>query len=309
MSRPSSGHRALVRVTHASVGVTDVMAVRGAYLLQPLRGFVPGYDFVGVVEHLPAGDHSGLHVGQPVAGIMPRMGAHASLVRLSSSLLVPVPELLDSSTAATVPLDAVTALLALDTLAISSGSVLVQGAGGAVGAWAAQLATFRGLSVLGTASQRSRAYAEQFSASVFDYGDPEWVRQIRDATAGGVDGVIDHTGSQTVRQAVRASGRVVRIAFGGTPGRERTATVSGFLTSTLHRYGRPSERICSVPVIVATRRAQYRKALTELFSAVSTGALVPPRPRIMAFAQYSDALTAAISAAPGEKIVLTLPEG
>ena len=39
-----------VRVTHASVGSTGAMARSGNYLLQPRPGFVPGYDFVGVIE-------------------------------------------------------------------------------------------------------------------------------------------------------------------------------------------------------------------------------------------------------------------
>lgn len=306
MPRSRSSRRALVRVTHASVGVTDVMAVRGDYLLQPVREFVPGYDFIGVIERLPAGERSGLQVGQRVAGILPRMGAHASLISIAPSLLVPVPDLLDSAIAATIPLDAVTALFALDALAVSSGTVLVQGAGGAVGAWVAQLATTRGLTVYGTASPRSHAYAERFTASVFDYADPTWIEQILDVTAGGVDGAIDHTGGQSVRRAVRAGGRVVRTAFGGEPGRGRASTAAGFAASALRRYARPGERICSVPILVATRRARYRQALTELFTAVSNGTLVPPRPRIASLAEYPEALSAAATAKPGEKTILTL---
>lgn len=304
MARSRSSRRALVRVTHASVGVTDALAVRGDYLLQPVRGFVPGYDFVGVIERLPAGERSGLHVGQRVAGILPRMGAHASLISVSPSLLVPVPDVLDSAIAATIPLDAVTALFALDALAVGSGTVLVQGAGGAVGAWAAQLATARGFTVYGTASPRSRAYAERFTAQMFDYTDPTWIEQLLDATAGGVDGAIDHTGGRFVRQAVRADGRIVRTAFGGRPGRGRISTAAGFATSALRRYARPGERICSVPILVATRRARYRQALAELFTAVSNGTLVPPRPRIALLAEYPAALSEAARAEPGEKAIL-----
>jgi NADPH:quinone reductase len=41
--------RTRVRVTHASVGATDVLARHGWYLFQPVPGFTPGYDFVGEV--------------------------------------------------------------------------------------------------------------------------------------------------------------------------------------------------------------------------------------------------------------------
>jgi hypothetical protein len=82
-----------VRVTHASVGSTDVMARRGDYLLHPSPGFVSGYDFVGVLETVnPAARRRGLEHGQRVAGILPRMGAHASSLDVPASLLVPVPE-------------------------------------------------------------------------------------------------------------------------------------------------------------------------------------------------------------------------
>lgn len=285
------------------------MAVRGDYLLQPLPGFVPGYDFVGVVERLPVGDPSGLHVGQRVAGVLPRMGAHATVISVATSLLVRVPDLLDSAAAATVPLDAVTALFALEALAVRSGTVLVQGAGGAVGAWAAQLATARGLTVCGTASPRSRAYAEQFSTWVFDYGDPTWIERALDVTSGGAGGAIDHTGSRSVRRAVRASGRVVRTAFGGEPGRGRTCTAAGFATAAWRRHARPGERVGSVPVLVATRRARYRQVLTEVLTAVSNGILTPPRPRAASLAEYPEALAAAARAEPGEKTILTLPDG
>src|ERR1700694_2928687 len=44
------GRTVRVRVTNSSVGSTDAMARSGGYLLQPRPGFVPGYDFVGVLE-------------------------------------------------------------------------------------------------------------------------------------------------------------------------------------------------------------------------------------------------------------------
>lgn len=97
-SRITAG-RILVRVTHASVGATDVTAARGDYLMQPLPRFVPGYDFIGTVERLGATKHPYLSAGQRVAGVLPRMGAHATFVTVAPSLLVPVPDELDSAVA------------------------------------------------------------------------------------------------------------------------------------------------------------------------------------------------------------------
>lgn len=124
------------------------MAVRGEYLLAPRPGFVAGYDAVGVVEIVPDGV-AHLHVGQRVAAVLPGMGAHARRVSVSPSLLVPIPDELESAAASTVALDALTAHFALAALGARAGSVLIQGAGGAVGSWATQLAIGRGLAVWG----------------------------------------------------------------------------------------------------------------------------------------------------------------
>ena len=306
MRRRFCARRAVVRVNHASVGVTDAMAVRGDYLMQPLPRFVPGYDFIGIIEHLPRADMSGLVVGQRVAGVLPRMGAHATMISVASSLLVPVPGDLDSATAATIPLDAVTASFSLDALALEQAdSILVQGAGGAVGSWAVQLAARRGHTVYGTASSRSRAYAERIGAHVLDYRDPAWEEHLIAVTGGGVAGAIDQTGSRAVRRVVAPSGRIVRIAFGGAPGSQRMTTARGFVSANLRRYARPSERVCSIPMNVPVRRAAYRVALEHALRSVAAGTLVPPEPRLFPLAAYSDAMAAAENTEPGTKVVLT----
>ncbi|WP_325090655.1 quinone oxidoreductase family protein [Leucobacter sp. M11] len=296
----------MVRVSHASVGVTDAIAMRGDYLMQPFPGFVPGYDFIGVVEHLPRADATGLLVGQRVAGILPRMGAHATMISAAPALLVPVPEDLDSATAATIPLDAVTASFALDALALErADSILVQGAGGAVSSWAVQLAARRGHTVHGTTSSRSRAHSESLGAHVLDYRDPAWTERLIAATGGGVAGAIDQTGSRAVRRVVVPGGRIVRIAFGGSPGHQRMTTARGFLAANLRRYARPAERVCSIPMSVPVRRAAYRQALDDALRSVAAGTLAPPEPRLFPLAAYSDAMTAAENADPGAKVILT----
>jgi NADPH2:quinone reductase len=298
--------RALVRITHASVGVTDVQAIRGEYLMQPVRGFVPGYDFIGIVEHLSTADHPQLSVGQRVAGILPRMGAHATRVTVAESLLVPVPDGLDSAVAATAPLDGVTARFALDALGAQAGPVLIQGAGGAVGAWTVQLAAARNLTVLGTASTRSRAFAESLGAMTFDYHDPNWIDMLCEATHGGVTGLIDHTGSAELRRAVRPNGRIVRIAFAANRGHQRWATAAGFAAAAVRRYAHPSERVCSTPLLVQFHRAAYRAALGDVLSRLATGTLAAPQPRCYRSADYRDAVTDTTSTPSGEKNVLVL---
>lgn len=272
--------------------------------MQMLPRFVPGYDFIGVIEHLGAGGTFGLSVGQRVAGVLPRMGAHATRISVPPSLLVPVPDELDAAVAATVPLDALTARFSLDSLGTRDAPILIQGAGGSVGGWAAQMA--RGRVIYGTASARSRHRAEALGVEVLDYRDSDWIRRLRNATNGGVRGAIDHTGSLEVRRAIAPGGRIVRIAFGGESGRRRVAA-TGFLKANLRRYSDPSERVTSIPMLVAFRREAYRAALSDILAKVAAGSLQPPAANEHPFTAYEVAVAGAVNPEPGVKTVLVMP--
>ncbi|GIT81464.1 hypothetical protein LLS1_31330 [Leifsonia sp. LS1] len=304
------GNDVVVRVTHASVGATDLLARRGGYVFQPLPGFTPGYDFVGVLETESAVSVAlGLRTGARVAGVLPRMGAHATRVTLSPTFLVAVPDALDSAVAATLPLDAVTAAVALRLTGPGTGPdrrLLVQGASGAVGAFAVQLATHEGRTVVGTASARTRAFAESLGIPVVDYHTADWTGAARRAAGGPFDGAIDHTGGPRVRDALAPGGTLVRTAFAGREGHERSDSLQGAAEATLRRHGHPRERVCSIPYFVLTRRPHYRALLRGLLSAVDSGRLQPPTPEVHAFDDVWEANRAAEHVAPGRKVVLAI---
>lgn len=305
---PVGRGRVRVRVTHASLGSTDLVARRGGYLLQPRTGFTPGYDLVGVLLDANAeATRLGLREGMPVAGCLPRMGAHASHVDVAPSLLVPLPAGLDPATAAALPLDLVTARRAVDLLALPErGSVLIQGVTGPVGALAAQHAARLGARVYGTASARTRRLAENRGVEVLDYGARDWPAQLLAREPGGVDGSIDHTGGDVVRRVTARDGRVVRTAFAGRAGHERRDTAARG-TRTLARFrAHPAERLCSIPQFLVTNRAAYRRMLAAELALVVAGELVPPTVRTLPFAEVAAAHRAAEQVGPGEKIVLTM---
>jgi NADPH:quinone reductase len=296
-----------VRITHSSVGSTDVLARRGGYLLHPRPGFIPGYDFVGRLESTnEETKRLRLQEGDRVAGILPRMGAHASHVTVPASVLVAVPDELSSPTAATLPLDAVTADHALRLLAIpAQGSVLIQGVTGPVGMLLAEKAEHAGLRRFGTASARTRHLAESRGVRVFDYTDPEWMEQAWGAV-GRFDGSVDHTGIRSLRRVVASTGRIVRLSYVAREGKERRDTLLGGARTILHGAGHPAERLCSIPILVATQRARYRTILAGQFELARTGRLTPPTVRLVPFAQLRDAHHLADHLTAGEKIVLQM---
>ncbi|MFT8705309.1 zinc-binding alcohol dehydrogenase family protein [Bifidobacterium aquikefiricola] len=297
-----------IRVTHASIGATDIMARRGDYLLHPFPGFVSGYDCVGVIER--SDRHAagyGLAVGDRVAAVLPNMGAHAERLRIPSSLLVKVPESMPSELAATLPLDAVTARYALDLLGKQPRRIFISGVSGAVGLLAAQLAAHEGVSVYGTASAQSAAIAERYGVRTFDYRDEQWP-ELLVKELGRLDGVIDHTGSRQVNGIVLEHGRIVRTAFGGKVGHQKAATAAGLARTLARRHCHPREIVCSAPLYVAMQRNSYRHDLALLLNRVAMGKLMPLTPEIFSFNSYDKALQGAEHVAPGKKIVLSMGE-
>ena len=298
-----------VRVSHASVGSTDAMARAGDYLLQPRPGFVPGYDFVGVLETADAAaERRGLLPGTRVTGCLARMGGYTNQLDVPSARLVAVPDGLDSAQAAALPLDLVTAALALDLAdPPSDATIFVQGVSGAVGALITQAAIANGMQVIGTASERTRDYAEAMGARVVDYRDPTWPQRVRDLVPGGADAAVDHTGGPLVRTVVTPKGIVVRTAWSGRSGHGRMDAALGGFVANIRRYGRPRERLCSVPLVVALQPGKYRKLLHNGLDRIADGQLRGPTVTSFPLTDVVDAHRALATLAPGHKLVLEMP--
>jgi NADPH:quinone reductase-like Zn-dependent oxidoreductase len=305
---PQRSRLVRVRVTHASIGSTDALAARGGYLLQPRAGFTTGYDFVGVVEATTQrATARGLVAGVRVCGVLPRMGAHAAVINVSPSWLVPVPDALDSAEAAALPLDLVTVALARLSAGLIQSTLLVQGATGPVGRLAVQGARAEGHSVIGTSSRSNRAAVEELGATWVDYAGADPATTVRELVRDGVQAAIDHTGASWLRRAVAPAGTVVRIAFTGRRGHERIDTFLGGFGASVRRFGRPRERVASVPLLVATRPTRARSMLTDGLERVARGEL---RGLPVEAVRFDDAPAAiarlAAGSAAGHKLVLVL---
>jgi NADPH:quinone reductase-like Zn-dependent oxidoreductase len=184
----------VVRIRAANVNPTD-LGVRSGQArtrmpdLQP--PFVPGWDLAGEVTAV-GGDVRGHSPGDRVLGMIPfgriggRVGAYAQAAALDPAWLAPLSDAVDHATAATLPLNALTARQALDLIAAPPGAtLLITGASGAVGGFATQLAAREGYRVLAQASHDD----EDWVASL---GATEVLPRSTDlATIGPVDAVLD----------------------------------------------------------------------------------------------------------------------
>jgi len=167
-----------VRVRVAATSFNGVDAnIRAGRMQGPMPldlPHVPGLDVAGTVDALGDGV-DGLQEGDPVIGFLPfgADGATAEYVVVAAAGLAQAPTSIPLADAAALPLVGLTAWQALFEHAnLQAGQrILVNGASGAVGGYAVQLASSAGAHVIATATARTR---EQ-------------------VTTQGADEVIDHT--------------------------------------------------------------------------------------------------------------------
>jgi NADPH:quinone reductase-like Zn-dependent oxidoreductase len=182
MPQPGDGE---VRVRVAATSFNGVDGnIRAGRMQGPMPlqlPHIPGLDVAGIVDALGTGV-AGLRVGDPVIGFLPFAadGAAAEYVLAGASGLAPAPAGIPLADAAALPVVGLTAWQALfDHAELQAGQrILINGAGGAVGGYAVQLAKGAGAEVIATGSPRSRA------------------RLI----AAGVDQFIDHTAGEVTDQ-------------------------------------------------------------------------------------------------------------
>src|SRR5215218_2224380 len=174
---------------------------------------VPGHELAGLVVELGYGT-TGLTVGQRVYGLADwaRDGALAEYTAVEARNLAPLPVNVDFVTAAAVPISGLTSWQGLFQHGrLQTGqSVLVHGAGGAVGSIAVQLAHEAGARVVGT----GRAEHED---SILELGADEFIdlESGRLEALDPVDLVFDVIGGEVFERSlrvVRPGGRIVTIA-------------------------------------------------------------------------------------------------
>ena len=160
VERPAPGPgQVLVRVAATSFNPVDDHIRTGALaqMIPIAPPHVPGYDLAGTVAELGEGV-TGLAVGDPVVGMLAldAAGASADYALAPQQALTAAPRTVDLADAASLPLTGLSAWQLLFELAdLRAGqSVLVNGAGGAVGTLAVQLAVDAGAHVTAAAASR-----------------------------------------------------------------------------------------------------------------------------------------------------------
>jgi NADPH:quinone reductase-like Zn-dependent oxidoreductase len=226
---PAPGEGELrIRVRAAGVNFADVLARLGLYPDAPRPPVVVGYEVAGQIDGIGR-TVTGFSEGDRVVALT-RFGGYADTVVVPAGQVFHFPEELSDSEAAAVPVNYLTAALALYRMAaLAPGeTVLVHNAGGGVGTAATQLARLRRATVIGTASAAKHAALHSFGVEhTIDYRHADVAAEVRRITRGrGVDVILDPIGGRSFVTSYRMLAPLGRLIMFGlsaaAPGERRS---------------------------------------------------------------------------------------
>ena len=284
-----------MRIHAAGVSFVDVLVAQGLYQLKPPLPFVPGSEFAGVIEAVGEGVPES-RIGERVCG---------SAV-IPAKLALTIPDSMSFEEASVFRVSYATAYHALvqrGTLAAGE-TLLVLGAGGAVGYAACEVGKALGARVIGSASsEEKRALATRAGAdAVIDSRSATWRDDVKAANAGkSVDVVIDPIGDSATEPAFRSlawKGRHLVIGFAGgsiarLPANLALLKGAALIGVDVRQFGNFEPELAAANV-------------DALFALYEAGKLHPPIARTYPLDAYVEAMHAAKSGKLAGRIVLTM---
>jgi NADPH2:quinone reductase len=214
-----------VRVEAAGVNFADVVMRQG--MTRTPFPLTPGLEGAGVVD--ATGEGVETKVGDRIAWAPVKgssaIGAYAELAVIDEAQALPVPDDLDLTMAAALPLQGLTAhYLATEQVAVGPGTtVLVHAAAGGTGRLAVQWCHHLGATVLATVSTEAKADVARRAGAdhVIRYDEVDFVDEVKRLTGGrGADYIVDGVGRTTFTKDLKAiaeRGRIVVFGMASGP--------------------------------------------------------------------------------------------
>ena len=209
---PTAGQgQVRVAVRAAGVNPIDAKTVEGL-MRNEIALTLPagvGADVSGVVDQVGPGV-SEFAVGDEVLGrsVTPSFAEYALAEPTS---LVRKPHEIAWEVAGSLAGAGGTAYAVLKQLRVKAGeTLLIHGAAGGVGTFAVQLAAARGVTVIGTASERNHDYLRSIGAIPVTYGDG-LLERVRSVAPQGVDAVLDASGRGEIPVSIQLTGTPERV--------------------------------------------------------------------------------------------------
>lgn len=268
-----------VRVLVTSAAFTDVMIRKGMYPdVKDKPPFTPGYDMVGIVD-ATGPSATRFTPGDRVADLT-TIGAYAEYICLPEDRLTPVPEDVSDADALGMILSALTPFQMLHRVAkMQAGkSLLIHGAGGAVGTAMLQLAKDAGITAFGTDIAAKHDLIRSLGATPIDADAPE--EALRTAVGEGVDCAFDPLGGESLSRslhALKSGGMLVAFGFQNEVLGRGGSIPMDFVKLKLWDW-LPNGHATAFYSIGAMRRKHpdwFREDLATLFEMLAEGRIAP----------------------------------
>jgi NADPH:quinone reductase-like Zn-dependent oxidoreductase len=315
--KPVGAGELRIAVTASGVNFADVLARMGLYPDAPRLPLVPGYEIAGVVADAGSAVRT-VRSGDRVVAVT-RFGGYASEVVVPAAHAFKVPGTVSDAEAAALPVNYLTAFLALYKLAnVAAGEVvLIHSAGGGVGIAAIQLARLRRAVIIGAASPAKHDALKSLGVDhVVDYRSGDIVATVRTLTEGrGVDVVLDPIGGKSFQTSYRLLAPLGRlVAYGVSaiaPGRKRSWWHAGrtmmqmpsFKPLSLMNHNRG---VLGLNLAHLWDERQLASAMQKLLEDLHGGRIRPVVARAYPLEQAADAHRYLQSRANVGKVVLTV---
>lgn len=230
--RPRADDRTMIVEVHAAaLNFADLLMIDDKYQIRPPRPFTPGQELSGVVVEAPEG--CGWAEGDRVAS-KAVWGAFAEYAAVQPEMAIAVPDGLELTKAAALPVVYTTSIVALHECVATGpeSTVLVLAAGGGIGLASLQIAKAAGARVLAAASNATKLHVAKAHGAdeLIDYTRPDWVEMVKQATDGlGADIIVDPVGGDIAQQSLRCIAR------------DGTLLIAGFASGTIPQL--PANRL------------------------------------------------------------------
>jgi NADPH:quinone reductase-like Zn-dependent oxidoreductase len=282
-----------VRVLVTSAAFTDMMIRKGMYTdVKDKPPFSPGYDMVGIVD-ATGPDAVRFKPGDRVADLT-TIGAYAEYICLPEDRLTRLPDGVSEVDALGMILSAVTPFQMLTRVAkMTAGqSLLIHGAGGAVGTAMLQLARDAGITAFGTDVAAKHDLIRSLGATPIDADAPE--AALLDSTGGGVDAVFDPLGGDSLSRSLHAlkpGGMLVAFGFQNKVLGRGGSIPMDFVKLTLWDW-LPNGHATAFYSIGSLRRKHpdwFREDLAALLGMLVAGRIKPVVAEVLAMAEVRQA--------------------
>ena len=183
-----------IAVKAAAVNPTDIAMRQNEQYAKGTPG-IPGMDAAGIVESIGEGVER-LKVGDEVMAVAtprrPEGGAQIELLVVPAASVVPIPNGTTLLQASTLPMNGLTARLALNLITLSAGQTLaVSGGAGLLAHYMIVLAKQGGLRVIADAKPSETELVRSYGADVVVARGEQFSSQVRAEVPGGVDALLD----------------------------------------------------------------------------------------------------------------------